>query len=400
MNATVLLLSLVAAGAAPSDDGPERPDDAPRPEPPATVMLPSAGEWRAPLLLRLAGELAGLPVRVQHRQVNDIRIPIPRRLARRHVHLSELRLVLAASSIFLVPWNHPEHGRFLVATTRRDWTPPPPDYRAVVRVGREGFELIREALQREVDRLNGTREAQPRPFSLVPVARLGKIYIWGPTRRGVGQLLDLASRLTLDQESLEQRMGSYRARHHRARVLVHAVEERLTAGQRREARIAAGSWGNVVIFRAPPEVAVTIERLLRKLDTPGRVRPGARRDEEEDESQAPRDTDGEETDEELTPAGRVDLASGEVPVRDLIRFISDRTGRAVVVRSAPAAALDGTVTVPAEVRQLDADLARAFLEAAGWRLRSRSAGGRIVYELSHQADEAPSPPEERRVIRR
>ena len=88
---------------------------------PGTIVLPQAGSYRAPGILRLAGKLHGLPVKVENRQLNDEEITISKEFSKRPVTLAELRLLLASQSFYLHTWDHPEHGELLVASRQSDW---------------------------------------------------------------------------------------------------------------------------------------------------------------------------------------------------------------------------------------------------------------------------------------
>ncbi|MBA20128.1 MAG: hypothetical protein CMJ97_01790, partial [Planctomycetes bacterium] len=58
--------------AAGTDKDPKEPAE----QPAQTIVLPAAGSYRAPGILRLAGKLRGLPVKVEQRRLNDEKITI------------------------------------------------------------------------------------------------------------------------------------------------------------------------------------------------------------------------------------------------------------------------------------------------------------------------------------
>ena len=128
-------LPALAAGA---DKDPEAPAE----QPAQTIMLPAPGAYRAPGILRLAGKLRGLPVKVEQRKLNDEKITISRQLGHRPVTLDELIVLLASQSFYLHVWDHPRHGKLLVASKQKDWKPENLRFHKILKVGLREFDHV------------------------------------------------------------------------------------------------------------------------------------------------------------------------------------------------------------------------------------------------------------------
>ena len=252
----------------------DKPDPFVRTEPLAAVLLPEMGSYRAPRILRLAGKLAGLEVRVAHRSLNDAAVEIPRQLAKRHVGLAEMRILLAANKLFLVEWDHPERGTLLVATNEPAWEPPEREHKHVLEVHPRIFAQTWELIEAEIERRNAEIPAAAPRYAAMPVPRLGKIWIWAPTRAGLEEIVRTPEKLDIEREKSRAQLATYRARHFRASDLYEVLMKTLSDGERSRVRIAVGAWSNVLILRGTEEMIATIERRLEKLDVPkkGRTR--------------------------------------------------------------------------------------------------------------------------------
>lgn len=241
-----------------------------KPAPPEKVLLPDAGIYRAPALLRLAGELAGLPVIVARRELNDVPVDIPRHLARRHVSLVELRIVLAAQSLFLIEWTHPQHGRMLVASDRPDWKPPRREVRRTIRVPGRWFETIYSAIEDEIEKRNRLLPESSQTFyAALPLWRQRKILLAGPTASGLGEIIRAVEGELETREKERAKIDIYRPHHRRAPALYQDLTENLGRAELERARVRVGSWQNVLLFQGDDDLREKIRGILERFDTRG-----------------------------------------------------------------------------------------------------------------------------------
>ncbi|MBN1441719.1 MAG: hypothetical protein JXA90_03370 [Planctomycetes bacterium] len=394
---------------------------------PEKVVLPDFGIHRAPRILRLAGRLTGLPVRVETKELNDTPVEIPLRLARRHVSLGELRVILAAHSIFLFIWDHPEEGKMVVAASRADWQPPPVRYRAVLKVGKRIFAEAERLVAEEVERRNENLAPTRQRYVSVPVARLGKIFLWGPSRRGLEEILDAACKLAPLDVPLPG-LHTYKVLNWRAERLLRPLEERLSEAERQASSFAAGSWGNVIIYRADDALAAKIERILVDLDKPHRTPPeewtqkeggdakpaaGAEAPPQPEPGGDAKPAAGAETPAEqpasasraFQPASAelrgvsIDLEPGEVPLGECLAFLAGYSGRPVLLEGGPEDPAAAAIPVAVRIRDVDDEVIEALLASRGWIVtRKTLPGGREVILVAPLAQSAPPVPTERRIL--
>lgn len=234
--------------------------------PPDRVVLPPAGIYLAPKLLRLAGKLHGLPVRVASKSINRISIRIKPSLARREVTIAELSLMLAAHSIHLHFFEHPRTGKILVAALEKDWSLPSPRYTRVFRIREGDFWRIAELVKRTVEVRNRRLPRGLHPLVAVPSARTGKIFVRAPSRKLLEEIGDFIRRH--DQKDPDRpHLYSYRLKSTlRAEKARDQLLEKLSEGETQRARLVVGPWGNRILFRAEPELAKKIQGILAELD--------------------------------------------------------------------------------------------------------------------------------------
>jgi hypothetical protein len=249
------------------------PADKERPRRRETVVLPHPGVYRAPAILRLAAQLYGLPVRVASPSLNDVEVEIPNALARRPVDREEILLFLAAHSLHLHVWDHPEHGKLLVASDRPDWTPEEVVYRKVLQIGRGRFESTWAAVKAAVDRHNEVLAEGARRIVAVPHERTGKIFLWSPKREWLDGIAEVEEKLDAPRESERQRLFAYRGRHRRAEELEAELLEKLSAGEKERMRTSVADFGNQVLWRADSALGEKVRGLLEELDRTKRRAP-------------------------------------------------------------------------------------------------------------------------------
>jgi len=257
------------AGGAPQKPR-ERQPEAPEPARGKTVVLPHPGSYRAPGILRLAAELWGLPVRVESKELNDITIEIPARLARRPVTRDEMRILLAADQLFLHLWEHPEHGALLVASHRADWTPGDVTYRKILAVDARDFDATWASIEATVAARNAGLAPRAARLVAVPHARTGKIFLWSPRSEWLDDLVVIHARVEETSDAGRLHLHTYRARHRLATALEPELLAKLSAGEKERLRLRPVRWGNHLIFSAERELAAKVQHLLEKLDRPTR----------------------------------------------------------------------------------------------------------------------------------
>ncbi|MCZ6795985.1 MAG: hypothetical protein O7J95_20445 [Planctomycetota bacterium] len=242
---------------------------------PASVKLPRMGIYRAPRILRLAGELTGQPVVVARKELNDRAVAIPRRLSERRATLEELKRVLELSGFYLFEWVHPRKGPILVASEQRNWQPPASRRkRRTLDVAPRIFAPAESAVREEVAQLNRKTGAGTKSrYQAFAVARLGKIYLWGPSEKGLDRIAERVEELRPADEG-RPKLYSYEVRHRRAELLAESLLDELTDSEQRRTRVSVGDWRNVILYRTSRKVAVTIDRLLRELDVPTKRHQG------------------------------------------------------------------------------------------------------------------------------
>jgi hypothetical protein len=97
---------------------------------------------------------------------------------------------------------------------------------------------------------------------------------------------------------------------------------------------------------------------------------------------------------------RVDILEGRVPVKELLRFLADYTGLPTIVAGEPQGGVDAVITVAAAIRDADAAVVQALLEANGWLLERRKLpGDREILEVTHTSWPKSTMPRSMRIIR-
>ena len=416
-------------GLGPPGDPPERPRKEERQKarkkppkdkkatPPKTVLLPGMGVHRAPKILRLAGKLTGKQVLVERRSLNDVEVTIPRRLAKRHLTREELTIVLASQSLFLVEWEHPKKGAVLVATDQRGWTPGPPEYKRVVRVHPRLFDAAWKTVEDEVKNRNAQLPSASVPYRAVPAPKVGKIFLWGPSRRGLGELASYSNGISNAEKSKRPVLYSYRGRFRKVGSLVEPLREKLTEGERQRTRISVGAWQNTLFYRTPENIAKKIEGILEEIDREkpkrsDRKRTGRRSTGriESTRSTGPRESSPEPARrtarKQLNPRGekfkgmRVDLLEGDVPVVELCRFIADYRSMPVILDVDASTPRDDSVQIAAPMRNVNDTVAERLLESSGWLAETKTLpDDQVVTRVSYRGSGWSGIPEKRPIIK-
>jgi hypothetical protein len=234
---------------------------------PQTVILPAFGRYRAPKLLRLAGRLTELPVRVERRALNDVIVEVPIRLGRRPVDLVELRILLAAHSLFLFEWDHPEHGALLVATDDPDWSPKSVEYRVNVRVPPERWNRFLDALAPRLDALNASLPEDAEVYyAALPLPQSDRVLIVGPAREPIERAVREATSSEREVARRKIRIGAWVARHRRVEEIYDDLGVLLGEDEIDEARIRIFKSRNTLLFRGDDVLTARILRHLEELD--------------------------------------------------------------------------------------------------------------------------------------
>ena len=283
-----LALSLCGAAAPPADreNGPATPGkarkglDYPRKGSPADpagrgaetparrIVLPESGSYRAPGILRLAGKLLGLPVKVEQRELNDETIRISKQLGEKPVTLDELNLMLASQSFYLHVWNHPKHGKLLVVSRQQNWKPENLRFKKVLKVGLREFDRAWVAVQNTREALNaGLEPGSPRIIT-VASAKAGRILIWAPRKDWLQKVTIEAEKVISEALTSRQRLNTYQARHLRASELKEAVLKEFPEEELERIHITVAPWDNRLLYRANQEYSSKLHNLLIKLDQP------------------------------------------------------------------------------------------------------------------------------------
>ena len=236
---------------------------------PGTIVLPQAGSYRAPGILRLAGKLHGLPVKVENRRLNDEEITISKEFSKRPVTLAELRLLLASQSFYLHTWDHPEHGELLVGSRQPDWKPENLRFKKVLEVGSRQFDQAWLAVQNYVATLNAGLESGSPKMVILADNRTGKIFLWSPNMKWLQGALEAAEKSIADSREARERLSTYKVRHLRAHNLLESVLKELPAEDRDRIHMVVAP-GNHLLYRANQELSARVLDSLIKLDKPAK----------------------------------------------------------------------------------------------------------------------------------
>lgn len=251
-------------GSAPSGSDDDR--DAKK-ELPRTVLLPDIGVYRAPAILRLAGELEGLPVRVARRELNDREIRIPPQLALRHVTRTEIRVVLAAHSLFLFPWEHPKHGAMLVAADEPNWEPPRREFRRMLNLPSLYYDEAVKRIQEEIERKNKGLPAKSESFyAALPIPRKGRVLVVGPSAEGLVEIIQSIETTIETREASRVKLDGYRPRHRRAQAIYDDLVSELGAAELERARVRLVPWQNILLFQGDEDLRKKIVAILERFD--------------------------------------------------------------------------------------------------------------------------------------
>ena len=238
-----------------------------------TVVLPNHGSYRAPGILRLAGKLHGLPVKVEQRELNDEKIMISRQLAQRPVTLDELNLLLASQSFYLHVWNHPRHGKLLVVSRQKDWKPENLRFHRILKVGAREFDHAWITVQNTVAKLNAELDAGSSRIVTLASAKTGKIFLWAPRKDWLQEVIKEAEKSIAEAQTTRQHLNTYKARHLRAAKLKEAFLEEFPEEDLDQIHLTVAPWGNHLLYRASKKDATRVRDLLIKLDKlPDKVR--------------------------------------------------------------------------------------------------------------------------------
>ena len=259
-------------GEQPVENGAERAAERPAREAPVerrrreSIVLPHPGTYRAPGILRLAGKLEGLPVHVESKRVNQVRVTIAPRVARRPMRIGELRVLLAAHSLFLHRWEHEEKGPILVASLSRTWQPPAPEYRRTLHIARDRWRLCLPAIEKQVEDLNRKRPESARKVIAIPHPRSGKVFLWSPVESWLDDIEGTVRKLHEKKLVRRDKTRSYQGVHRTASRLIRAVQRDLHREERDLLYIRAVPWRNLIYWRAPGSLAAKVGELLAKHD--------------------------------------------------------------------------------------------------------------------------------------
>ena len=271
LHSSLAILCLLLCGPPAAGQNEKNPiGDVGRADPGRTIVLPRAGTYRAPGILRLAGKLHGLPVKVERRELNDEKITVAERFSKRPVTLAELSLLLAAQSFYLHIWNHPEHGELLVVSRQVDWKPVKLRFQKVLKVGARQFDQVWTRVQNYASTLNaGLEPGSPRMVTLSD-PRTGKIFLWAPKKSWLENVLQAAEKSINDSQEARERLSTYKVHHHRAATLLEAVLEEFPEQERDRIHLVVAPWGNHLLYRANRELSARILDSLIKLDKPAK----------------------------------------------------------------------------------------------------------------------------------
>lgn len=235
-----------------------------------TVVLPHPGIYRAPAILRLAAQLYDLPVRVESTAINRVEIEIRAPLARRPLNIYDMRLFLAAHSLYLHVWDRPEKGELLVASQRRDWTPERVTYRKVLQLGKHEFEPTWASVKSSVDAHNARLPENARRIVAVPHPKTGKVFLWSPKREWLDDLSVIPEKIEAKSDEGRPHLFSYKGRHQLATNLELQLLKKLSDGEKDRVHLTIAHWGNHVLFRADRELGARVRAILEQLDRPTR----------------------------------------------------------------------------------------------------------------------------------
>ena len=96
---------------------------------------------------------------------------------------------------------------------------------------------------------------------------------------------------------------------------------------------------------------------------------------------------------------RVDILAGEVPVREFLAFLAERSGAPVIVEGDTSRSLDTKIAVVADVHDADDDFVRALLAANGWIVEEVTVRGRQILQVYHATTAPSGIPTPRKIIR-
>ena len=251
----------------PSDSRKSAPAD-PAGKAARRIVLPRPGSYRAPGILRLAGKLHGLPVKVEQRELNDETIRISKQLGEKPVTLDELSLILASQSFYLHVWDHPRHGKLLVVSRQQDWKPENLRFKKILTVGPRDFNHTWVAVQNAKEALNASLKlGAPRIVTLAS-ARAGKIFIWAPRKDWLQKVTMEAEKSISEALNSRQHLNTYKALHLRASKLKEALLKEFPEEELERIHITVAPWGNHLLYRANQEYSARLLDLLIKLDKP------------------------------------------------------------------------------------------------------------------------------------
>ena len=267
MLALSAYLPALAAGA---DKDPETPANRAKPveQPEQTIVLPAPGSYRAPGILRLAGKLRGLPVKVEQRKLNDEKITISRQLGHRPVTLEELIVLLASQSFYLHVWDHPRHGKLLVASRQKDWTPENLRFHEILKVGLREFDHVWITVQNSAAKLNAELDSGSSRIVTLADARTGKIFLWAPRKDWLQEVIKEAEKSINEAQTSRQHLNTYKARHLRAEKLKEAFLKEFPEEDSGRIHLTVAPWGNHLLYRANKKDSARVQDLLIKLDKP------------------------------------------------------------------------------------------------------------------------------------
>jgi len=235
---------------------------------PKTVVLPHPGIYRAPAILRLAARLHDLPVRVESETISRIEIEIRPPLARRPFNEYDMRLFLAAHSLYLHVWDHPQKGELLVASRRRDRTPDRVTYRKILQVGKHEFAPTWASVKSSVNSHNARVPEGGRRIIAVPHPKTGKIFLWSPKRKWLDELGEIPEKIHTERDAGHPHLFSYRGRHQLASNLERRLLKKLSDGEKDRVHLTIAHWGNHLLFRTDRELGKRVRAILEQLDRP------------------------------------------------------------------------------------------------------------------------------------
>ena len=236
------------------------------------VPLPAEGSHPAPMILELASQLRGRPVRIDSARIRDLEVEISAAVADREVTLEEIKVLLAVYRIYLFDHDDPEKGNVLVASTNPRWVARQPRFTRVIDVAPGYFDRVLQAIDVRLANYNEKRPDDEERAFATPARGTAKILL----RAGAKPILDdceALARETSQADPNRLRMYAYTGRFRLVHHLRDSVVAELSTAEQNGVRFVVRERGNLLLYRAPPDIGDKITTLLARFDR----RPQAQR---------------------------------------------------------------------------------------------------------------------------